>query len=99
MRQTPRERNPAMNAKTHETKTTGAARKAQQQARLSVVRNEQPTAQEEQTPVAATPVADLKAQRAALDAQIKLAKANQPAKPEKPTKTLADVIAAQLARP
>jgi hypothetical protein len=48
------------------------------------------------------PVADLLAARRQLDKQIKAAKANQPAKPEKAAKqpkTLADVVAAQLARP
>jgi hypothetical protein len=45
------------------------------------------------------PLPDLLAARRALDAQIKAAKAAAPAKPAKQPKTLATVIAAQLARP
>lgn len=91
-------------ASANTSKSTGAAAKSARQAKLSVVRDEQPTTETPQATITEqlTPVADLKAQRAALDAQIKAAKANQPAKqpkPEKPTKTLQDVIAQQTARP
>jgi len=86
--------------------------KAQRQAKLTVVRDdEQPTEQPTtetpatQTPAdtstASTSVAELQATRRALDEQIKAAKATQP-KPEKPAKqakTLTDVIAQQTARP
>jgi hypothetical protein len=75
------------------TKSTGAAAKAQRQAQLTVVQTSEQVSAD---------LAALQAARRTLDEQIKTARANQPAKPEKPAKqarTLADVVSAQTARP
>jgi len=89
-------------------KPTGAVAKSQRQAQLSIVRpTEQPKEPAVNTQPTAAPVAeqmslaDLRAQQRALNEQIKAARSAQPKveKQPKPTKTLQDVVAQQVARP